>query len=159
MSTVREKLATHLIRFAVYKIMPKQHRPNVERMFTLGAKAVREELRKERDRVFWERTGWEKPLEGHTMSIDYDRLRDEIYRLDNGDEQDSYEVDEWLYLNKSKIARELLRLRDEIAATRDRVADELERTPVELRSARITLYTEREHFHDFCNDLLEEGNE
>ncbi|MDK8241695.1 hypothetical protein [Corynebacterium coyleae] len=93
------------------------------------------------------------------MSIDYDRLRDEIYRLDNGDEQDSYEVDEWLYLNKSKIARELLRLRDEIAATRDRVADELERTPVELRSARITLYTEREHFHDFCNDLLEEGNE
>lgn len=88
------------------------------------------------------------------MSFDYDRLRDEIYRLDNGDEQDSYEVDEWLYLNKSKIARELLRLRDEIAATRDRVADELERTSVELRAARITLYAEREHFHDFCNHLL-----
>ena len=57
MNTVREKLATHLIRLAVYKIMPKQHRHNVERMFTLGAKAVREELRAERDRAFWERTG------------------------------------------------------------------------------------------------------
>ena len=53
------------------------------------------------------------------------------------------------------MARELLRLRDEIQATRDRVADELERTPTELRAARITLYAEREHFHDFCNHLLE----
>ena len=57
------------------------------------------------------------------------------------------------------MARELLRLRDEIAATRDRVADELECTPEELHCARITLYTEREHFLAFCNDLLEEGNE
>lgn len=53
------------------------------------------------------------------------------------------------------MARELLRLRDEIAATRDRVADELERTPAELQAARITLYTERDHFLAFCNDLLE----
>jgi len=57
------------------------------------------------------------------------------------------------------LARELLALRDEIERTRDRVADELERTPAELKAARITLYTEREHFHAFCNDLLEEGNE
>lgn len=28
-----------------------------------------------------------------------------------------------------------------------------------LARTRITLYTERVHFHDFCNDLLEEGNE
>lgn len=57
------------------------------------------------------------------------------------------------------MARELLRLRDEIQATRDRVADELERTPTELRAARITLYAERVHFHDFCNHLLEGDTE
>ena len=57
------------------------------------------------------------------------------------------------------MARELLRLRDEIERTRDRIADELERTPAELRAARITLYTEREHFHDFCNHLLEGDTE
>ncbi|MDK8242137.1 hypothetical protein [Corynebacterium coyleae] len=52
------------------------------------------------------------------------------------------------------MARELLRLRDEIQATRDRVADELERTPEELKAARITLYAEREHFLSFCDHLL-----
>lgn len=93
------------------------------------------------------------------MSFDYDRLRDEIYRSDNGDEQDSYEVDEWLYLNKSKIARELLRLRDEIAATRDRITDEMKRTPAELQAARITLYAEREHTLAFCDHLLEGDEE
>lgn len=46
------------------------------------------------------------------MSIDYDRLRAEIGRFDNGDEHDNYKADEWLYLNKSAIARELLRLHD-----------------------------------------------
>lgn len=57
-----------------------------------------------------------------------------------------------------ELARELLRLRDEIQATRDRVADELERTPVEIKAARITMYAERRHFLAFCNDLLEGGH-
>ena len=53
------------------------------------------------------------------------------------------------------LARELLRLRDEIERTRDRVAGELERVGPELRAARVTLYAEREHVLDFCNRLLE----
>lgn len=119
------------------------------------------------------------------MSIDYDRLRDlagehtpgpweqaprgqignrelrTIVALVGGDESgeqigdSNLEADRELIALAPDMARELLRLRDEIAATRDRVADELERTPTELRAARITLYAEREHFHDFCNHLLE----
>lgn len=51
------------------------------------------------------------------------------------------------------------RLRREIMATRDRVADELERIPVELKAAWITLYAEREHILAFCNHLLNGDNE
>lgn len=58
-----------------------------------------------------------------------------------------------------EIAAELLRLRDEIEATRDRVAQELERTPTELQAARITLHAEREHTLAFCNHLLEGDTE
>lgn len=54
-----------------------------------------------------------------------------------------------------ELAYELLGLIDEITEARDRVADELERTPAELEAARITLRAEREHFLDFCNHLLE----
>lgn len=53
------------------------------------------------------------------MSIDYDRLRAEIDRFDNGDEHDNYKADEWLYLNKSAIARELLRLHDGVGELAD----------------------------------------
>ena len=52
------------------------------------------------------------------------------------------------------MARELLRLRDEIERTRDRVKAELERTPVELQAARITLHTERVHMLGLCAHLL-----
>lgn len=119
------------------------------------------------------------------MSFDYDRLREladehtpgpweqatrgkignrelrTIVALVGGDESgeqigdSTLEADRELIALAPELARELLRLRDEIQATRDRVADELERTPTELRAARITLYAEREHFHDFCNHLLE----
>lgn len=57
------------------------------------------------------------------------------------------------------MARELLRLRDEIEKTRDRITDETARLPAELEAARITLRTEREHFLDFCNHLLEGDTE
>lgn len=63
-------------------------------------------------------------------------------------------VDPHLVALAPELARELLRLRDEIKRTRDRVADELEHIPEELHCARITLYTERDHFLAFCNDLL-----
>ena len=53
------------------------------------------------------------------MSIDYDRLRAELDRHENGDDHDNYKADEWLYMNKGKIARELLRLRDELTDLRD----------------------------------------
>lgn len=92
------------------------------------------------------------------MSIDYDRLQ---RWLDMVDDVDSAGLDEraaaysLLEQTGPDAARELLALRSEIMATRDRVADELERTPVELRAARITLYAEREHFLEFCDRLLE----
>ena len=57
------------------------------------------------------------------------------------------------------MARELLALRDEIEKTRDRIAGELERIGPELQSAYVTLYTEREHFIEFCNHLLEGDTE
>lgn len=119
------------------------------------------------------------------MSFDYDRLRDlagehtpgpweqaprgqignrelrAIVALVGGDESgeqigdSNLEADRELIALAPDMARELLRLRREIMATRDRVADELERTPTELRAAWITLYAEREHTLAFCNHLLE----
>ena len=56
------------------------------------------------------------------MSIDYDRLRAELDRHENGDDHDNYKADEWLYMNKGKTARELLRLHDGIVDERDRCA-------------------------------------
>ena len=90
------------------------------------------------------------------MSIDYDRLRDAVENLDAPGTALAADAHHYLDEHMEETARELLRLRDEIAATRDRVADELEHIPEELHCARITLYTERTHFRDFCNDLLEE---
>lgn len=58
----------------------------------------------------------------------------------------------------AQLRAENERLRREIMATRDRVADELEHIPEELHFARITLYTEREHMLAFCNHLLEGQN-
>ena len=63
---IRFDLAVWLSRVAVLKIMPKRYRDTMERMYTLGAEALLEELRAERadlrekrDRLFWEAMGRE----------------------------------------------------------------------------------------------------
>lgn len=89
------------------------------------------------------------------MSIDYDRLRELLEQWQHGDElRDQLEAQWQMELAAPDMARELLRLRDEIEKTRDRIKGEIERTPAELQSARITLRTEREHLRDFCDHLL-----
>lgn len=93
------------------------------------------------------------------MTIDYDRLRDAVENLDAPETALAADAQHYLDEYMEETARELLRLRGEIQATRDRVADELEHIPEELHCARITLYTERDHFLAFCNHLLEEDNE
>ena len=89
------------------------------------------------------------------MSIDYDRLRELLEQWQHGDEvRDQLEAQWDMELAAPDMARELLALRDEIEKTRDRITAEIERTPVELQAASITLYAEREHYLDFCNHLL-----
>ena len=88
------------------------------------------------------------------MEIDYDRLRTELERCENGDEYDSYEAGLYLYERMKDMARELLALRGEIERTRDRITAEIERTPVELQAAKITLHTERVHMLGLCAHLL-----
>ena len=110
------------------------------------------------------------------MTIDYDRLRalgecaspgpwrtDEHPYMDGQSVYDAegLEIAQHLSGNNAELvalapdmARELLRLRDEITKTRDRIKDEIERTPAELQAAKITLHTERVHMLGLCAHLL-----
>lgn len=54
---IRFDLAVWLSRVAVYRIMPKRYRDTMERMYTLGVKALLEERREKRDWLFWEAMG------------------------------------------------------------------------------------------------------
>ena len=64
------------------------------------------------------------------MSIDYDRLHDTLRNLDAPESGLAADAQCDLYEHAEEIARELLALRDEIEKTRDRITDEIERTPV-----------------------------
>lgn len=88
------------------------------------------------------------------MSIDYDRLRDTVRNLDAPESGLAADAQCDLYEHAEEIARELLALRGEIEKTRDRITDEIERTPTELQAARITLHTERVHMLALCTHLL-----
>lgn len=66
----------------------------------------------------------------------------------------AYEAAEAITNLAPVLARELLALRGEIERTRDRITDELERTPAELQAAKITLHTERVHMLGLCAHLL-----
>ena len=93
------------------------------------------------------------------MTVDYDRLREWLETVDRANANADGAIKFAYPGNTVEIIRELLRLRGEVEATRDRVARELERTPTELQAARITLHTEREHTLAFCDHLLNGDNE
>lgn len=90
------------------------------------------------------------------MSIDYDRLRTTVDVVDDPETDKITRGNYTLVLEKQgpDLARELLALRDEIERTRDRIIQEIERTPVELQAAKITLHTERVHMLGLCAHLL-----
>lgn len=90
------------------------------------------------------------------MTIDYDRLRELLDKRDSQAAGDVGRGEATIELERQgpDIARELLRLRDEIEKTRARITAEIERTPAELQSARITLHAERVHILALCTHLL-----